>query len=391
MARREKGDGTVYFNSSVQKWFSSYPIGKYPNGRIKYKTFTGDSELAVKKKLREFKKSKELENPSAQSKWSLERYMNYWLTTYKKIEIKPTTYSRYVATANRDIYPDIGHIQMVSLSSDRIQELINKKINQGLSYSSIKKIYDLLLPCLKEATARDVIVKNPMLLVKMPKEKHIKKEKDIASEAEKYFKPDEKERLVAACKSKYSNGKPRFSYGYAYILMLHTGMRPGEMLALSKEDVDLTNKQISISKTMVEYEIRDENTNDIKKVVEIQNTPKSDSSNRVISLNANAIDAINHLLENNVGKTILSAKTGAFVTPSNFRKRWRSICKVANVEHRSPHTLRHTFATNLFYAGADVKTVSALLGHADTKITYDTYIHVIENKKTDAVKLIEDI
>ena len=122
-----------------------------------------------------------------------------------------------------------------------------------------------------------------------------------------------------------------------------------------------------------------------------RNTPKSDSSNRIIGLNANAMDAINHLLEHNKGQTVLSAKTGAFVTTANFRKRWRSVCKTANVEHRPPHTLRHTFPTNLFYAGADVKMVSALLGHANTKITYDIYIHAIESRKTDAVKLIEDI
>lgn len=391
--RRDNGSGTIYFNSSAGKWFASYPIGKYQNGRPKYKTFTGNSESEVRKKLRVFSKNQESISVSAQAKWTLERYMRYWLETFKKVEVKISTYSRYVSTAQRNIYPEIGHIQMMSLTADHIQQLINQKLKQGYSYSSIKKIHDLLNPCLTDAVSKNVIARNPMIFVKMPKEKQVIKRKcsdESSSEAERYFRQDEKDRLVSICKSEYSNGKQRFSYGYAYILMLHTGLRPGEMLALCKGDVDLNNKTISVSKTLVEYEIIDGDGNTSRKV-EIQNSPKSDSSNRTISLNSNALDAINHLLKDNVGETVLAAKTGAFVTPANFRKRWRSVCKVANVEYRSPHTLRHTFATNLFYAGADVKTVSALLGHANTKITYDIYIHVIEDRKTDAVKLIEDL
>ena len=354
-----------------------------------YRTFTGETEAEARKKMKSFQKEQSEISADSKSKWTLEKYMSYWLETYKKVEVKTSTYSRYCATARRDIYPVLGHIQMVSLTSDQVQMLINDKINQGLGYSSIKKIHDLLNPCLKEATARNVIVKNPMLLVKMPKERQIRKEN--SSDAEKYFRPDERVRLVDVCKSVYSNGKQRFSYGYAYILMLHTGMRPGEMLALSKEDVNLEDNTISINKTVIEYEVTDEATGEISKRIEIQNTPKSDSSNRVISMNSNALDAVNHLLKDNVGDTVLSSKSGTFVTPANFRKRWISVCKTARVEYRSLHTLRHTFATSLFYAGADVKTVSALLGHANTKITYDIYIHVIEERKTDAVKLIESI
>lgn len=101
------------------------------------------------------------------------------------------------------------------------------------------------------------------------------------------------------------------------------------------------------------------------------------------------MDAVRHLLELSKGNTLVSTATGNIVTPVNFTKAWRQICNNAGVEHRSPHTLRHIFATDLFYAGADVKTVSSLLGHSTTQITYDTYIHVIQDKKDDAVKLFE--
>ena len=55
------------------------------------------------------------------------------------------------------------------------------------------------------------------------------------------------------------------------------------------------------------------------------------------------------------------------------------------------HTLRHTFASIMFMNGVDVKTVSAILGHSGTNITYNTYIHLIQEQKIDAMKILNNI
>lgn len=99
------------------------------------------------------------------------------------------------------------------------------------------KIYALLNDCFKHATIKDEIAKNPMLIVKLQSPQNFKKN---VKAAEKYFTQDEKAVLIQECKRCYKNGSPVFRFGYAYILMLHTGLRPGEVLALDKnEDVDL--------------------------------------------------------------------------------------------------------------------------------------------------------
>ena len=64
-------------------------------------------------------------------------------------------------------------------------------------------------------------------------------------------------------------------------------------------------------------------------------------------------------------------------------------CKEANVDYRSVHTLRHTFAANWYNRGCDVKILSKLLGHADVSITYNIYIHLYGDTLEEMRKVIE--
>ena len=69
-----------------------------------------------------------------------------------------------------------------------------------------------------------------------------------------------------------------------------------------------------------------------------------------------------------------------------------SICKRAGIEnHQGLHTLRHTFASMLFRKGVDAKTVSELLGHSSVAFTMNIYVHLIEEQKSNAVNLIDDL
>lgn len=101
--RRDKGSGTIYFNNITQKWFASCPIGVYVNGRTKYKTFTGDTEAEARKKMKSFQREQSEVPSDSKSKWTLQKYMEYWLETYKKIEVKTSTYSRCVRSLSEQV------------------------------------------------------------------------------------------------------------------------------------------------------------------------------------------------------------------------------------------------------------------------------------------------
>ena len=67
-----------------------------------------------------------------------------------------------------------------------------------------------------------------------------------------------------------------------------------------------------------------------------------------------------------------------YVAPSNFRNAFRRFCEFADVEYKGVHALRHTFASLMFAQDVDIKYISTWLGHSSVQITYDTYVHIME-------------
>ena len=114
---------------------------------------------------------------------------------------------------------------------------------------------------------------------------------------------------------------------------------------------------------------------------------------KCISINNAALDALRHLQEiTGSFKYVLSAVNGTMVKPRKFANTFKTIQKNCGFEKTyGIHALRHTFASNLFNKGTDVKIVSKLLGHSSTSITCNIYIHVIEDVKAQAVALIDEL
>ena len=90
----------------------------------------------------------------------------------------------------------------------------------------------------------------------------------------------------------------------------------------------------------------------------------------------------------------MSTKNGTVITPRNIDRIFRRIAVGAGLPEEKIygiHALRHTFATLLLSNGVDIKTVSELLGHSDVTITYNTYIHVVDDLKRKALASIPNI
>ena len=94
-------------------------------------------------------------------KQTVEEYMLNWLTTYKRIELKPKSYDTLESTIQHQIIPYFKGMQFFTLTHDDIQKFINKLDGDGYSYSQIKKAYLALNACFKFAVAKDQIIKNP--------------------------------------------------------------------------------------------------------------------------------------------------------------------------------------------------------------------------------------
>ena len=384
---RERADGT---------WEVRYKDSDYKNG--KSISLYAKTEKEAKKKYREFIKEISSKKSVEGTKQSLEEYMLNWLVTIKKKQLKPTSYDRLEITLLHQIFPTLGWMSFSKVATDDIQELVDNLYRNGLSHSSVKKAYQALNNCYEHALDKypSPVVRNPCRGVQL--------DEPISAMAKPvtYFSSTEVNRLVetATGLSERSDGVKniKFRLGWIVVLVLNTGLRLGELLALTwGNDVDLDNNIITVQHSIVCIKNRMPNAATKYTLID-QPSTKTKSGVRTIHINNGARQALLELKAlNGHHKYVVSTRNGKLINPRNIDTTFKRICRVAGLYTREEdekfgmHSLRHTFASHLFAKGVDVKIVSAILGHSDVQITYDTYIHIIGNQTKKAIEVIDDI
>ena len=191
------------------------------------------------------------------------------------------------------------------------------------------------------------------------------------------YEKDEQEKLVAAF-TEEKNCRPHLRYGWGCILILETGLRAGEALALEWADIDEEKRLLKVTKNLVRV--------DGKNLV--QRTTKTASGKRTIPLNGIAMEAVQRLKAQAVPGCpfVFATQTGKHLSYRNLLATMEKACETAGVESRGLHALRHSFASNLYARGVEIKLISKLLGHASTQITYDRYVHFFEGEIDDTLR-----
>lgn len=318
-----------------------------------------------------------LTNPS---EYTVAEWVEFWLDTYKKASIKPTTYDMYKGSLDRYIEPKIGHYKLNKLNSIMVQHFINDiagkalAAKEGLSQSSIKKVYVTLSQACKQAVIANILYQNPCDGVQIPKKP--------AREA-LAFKKEEQESFLSHCAGDNS-------YENLFIFAFNTGMRLGELLALTWDDVDFEGKTVNVNKNISKVNDYDENAE--KKTKTIISTTKTESGKREIPLSAAALACVKRQKENCKVDSpfVFCSGTGTPLQKRNIYRAFKAILEKAKIESKvTPHSMRHSFATRLLEKGADIKTVSELLGHKSIQITLDIYSHVSSNLKKNTISLLD--
>lgn len=305
----------------------------------------------------------------------LDAAMDNWLLNYKKNSVKPATYDRLRISFEMMKRYSISSRPVSEVTADDIQLYLNQLVDDEYSRSTIKKQFTLLTAFLKNEYSQGRI-KNPVYVsVKLPVEEVMKKP---TKQLETYSQMDQKRLLAVLNRLEYRN------YG-ALILMLEAGLRSGEAQCLTWDDVLWEQKAVRINKTMVRSSIHNGSTF-------VQHSAKSKTSNRTIPLSQRALDTLKSLYES-------AGNTYGFIFPDAddctlpisycaVRYYLKKACRDAGIKYRSAHALRHSFASNCYYRGCNVKVLSKLLGHADVAITYNIYIHLYGNELEEMRKVI---
>ena len=196
---------------------------------------------------------------------------------------------------------------------------------------------------------------------------------------------DELKRFKKEVYATYSNGERKHKQSAAYILMLNTGLRPGEALGLRNSDIDLNNKQMHIQTAVKEIYNREGTKATGGRTSKVGKT-KTKTSKRTVPLNNTTIEAIRKQREEHFfgeDSPLICDENGNYTKPVNFRKRFYRILNSANIETKGLHSLRHNFATNLVNGvkqpdgtikSLSPKQVADILGHTTSQITEMYYV-----------------
>ena len=168
------------------------------------------------------------------------------------------------------------------------------------------------------------------------------------------------------------------------LLCLYTGLRIGEICALTWEDISFSEKKIHIQKTMQRVQLHDGSSQKTKVII---SSPKSSSSNREIPV-PNEIFLLLLAKRQPNNRFFLTAKERKYMEPRTLENHFHAIMKNCSITGATVHTCRHTFATRCVELGFDIKTLSEILGHASVTITMNRYVHPsMETKKINMDKL----
>jgi integrase len=302
-------------------------------------------------------------------------------------------------TARNQIYPILGEKVITDITSADIRGIFNKMMTDGYAYTSVKKVHDLFNEYFRYLTQQELIAKNPMTSAGMIKKANYLsmqgKENLPQCDTITVFTKEEIEKFKEEAFSTFSNGKRKYQQASAYILMLNTGLRTGEVLGLLNSDIDLEHRVMHLNRGVKEVSNRDGVTAQTGRQVKVGKL-KTATSKRDVPLNDTAIAMIRELREEmyfGENSPLIPDENGNFTRPVNFRKRFYRILKASGIETKGLHSLRHTFATNLVngikQADGTLKSlttrqVADLLGHTTSEIT-ETYYVKRDMKKLNGI------
>ena len=315
-----------------------------------------------------FKREKETEIAEnryvSPSKITLDEHVQTWLSA---VNLKPNSIFKYRQTYRLYVKDQLGCLRLQAISPMHIQKLILELCNRGYAYNTVDQVRITLSSAFRYAVEWNLIHTNPVRGVKIPIPRY--STKDMVKK--KVWTPEQAEAFFEATKD-----SPFF---LAWHLQFTYGMRPGEVVALTWDQVDLEKKLIRISRTQTL-------DRDGKRTY---GTPKSRSSNRELPLIDETVDLLRahraklaemylRLGRPDGLKYLFPAKRNPFVPADAHRlgDAFRKYCYQLGIPQISPHGLRHTAATRMIRRGVNPRVVQEILGHSTVSTTLDIYVHV---------------
>lgn len=265
------------------------------DGQDKRKSFSGKTKAEVKRKFKDFIINFNRAVTGGNEKYmKLKDSMQTWLECFKAPSVERTTYDRLDSMARIHIYPALGDKVLHTIKAVDIKKFLNDKKEEGYSYSTVKKMHSLFHDYFRYIMEQEILDKDPMRSVSMIKKKNFYEEEIPTCDTITVFTDEEIVKLKDECFKTWDTGKRVYQQSAAYIFMLNTGLRAGEMLGLLNSDIDLENRVVHIRQGVKEVQKRDGFEKIPGREIEV-GKPKSATSKRTVPLNNTAIEMVQEL------------------------------------------------------------------------------------------------
>lgn len=282
-------------------------------------------------------------------------YFDEWFSTYKKDKISLSTQRLYFKTSER-IHKHWGNKKISDVTRRQYQKFMNS-FGKSHAKETVQKTNSIIRACVKDAILDGIIARDFTQRIELTWDKS-------RTVKVKYLSIEQINDLVNSLES---NIKPTYISCYMILTAIYTGMRLGEIMALKWSDINFSFKTISISKSY-----------DYVSGGKIK-PPKTESSNRTISVNQSLLDLLNQLKEND-HDFVFMGNNGKIPGSTAVNKTLKKHLALCGIERNNFHfhSLRHSHVAYLLANDIDLYAISQRLGHSNMTTTAKKYAYLID-------------
>lgn len=362
---RSNGSGNIYKRVRNGKvfWEGRVSVGFDPGtGKRIRKSVSGSTQREVQKKINDLIHALEHNTYHEPTRITVAEWCDQYIDLFAKDTLKPLTVVKYEATIRNHIKPRLGALKLQDVTGLDVQTMVTYAVRSGLSAKTVKDIAGLASKIFRTAYLEGLIDANPCARVRTPK----------AAETE--IRPLTSEEIALFLDAIKSD-----RYGNAMAIQLFSGLREGELLGLSWENVDLEKGELKVDRQLQkhgkDWVIQPTTKNSRIRVVKLPEIAMPYLTDQKMAQMSERLDRPDFY---DYKSLVFADPVGDPVHTNVYYKHFKAIAASIGRPDARPHDLRHTAATVAIASGADIKSVQDLLGHATASFTLNVYAHTSE-------------
>jgi len=367
--RRGAGEHSVYRDRGG--WTAAIDV-TLPGGKRVRRTRRGRTKAIALGRLKELEHELDA-GLVGSSTTSLNQFLDDWLAHVLPAKgVTQTTIDNYTWAIETHIKPALGKIRLNKLTPEDVDRLL-RKLSTDKARSTVRVVRTVLVSALTHAERRGYVLRNVARLSVLPKGRVRESRAMTTVQLRAFLITAKDDRLEAT-----------------WIVMVTLGLRPGEVLGLMWNDIDLKKRTLRVRQALRRegstLTLGDPKTKTSRRTLDLPNVAvealiahrKRQATER---LEAGELWADNHL----VFATVL----GTVIDPANLRRSFRHLTNLAGLGDWHPHELRHTAISLLSDAGVPLEQIADVAGHSSTRMTGDVYRHAVTPTISAHVKTMD--